>query len=163
MKGGLVVLLLFHCGVLVLSLYDAYHQDVVALPGEASPEFVTITELDKRKGMLGFEYRCQRPVHELQILERNGRRVQQTTIAHVNERQDFLVSLKAIRVYDAKGQWLWPVVAMDRLKSGATILKSADGKKVNPRYLPALRPDVLILVVPAEPVRFTEELAPDKK
>ena len=164
MNGGFILQLLFRFGVLLVSLFEAYRQDYAAAPGQASPEFVTVTKVDKQKGMLGFEYHCQRPVHEEQIQVRNGKRVKQTTIRYVNERRDFLVSLTKVRVYDTKGQWLWPVAAMERLKTGATMLKSADGNKINPRYLSALRPDVLILVLPTEdPAVFSEELAPDKK
>jgi hypothetical protein len=53
---------------------------------------------------------------------------------------------------------------MEQLSAGGMILKSVDGKKVNSRYLRAVREDILILVLPVvEPVLIAEENLPKGK
>jgi hypothetical protein len=96
--------------------------------------------------------------------EQNGKRVKRTFLRHVNEQVDDQVSLRGARVYDSKGRRLGQAAAFERLSAGGMFLKSADGNKVNARYLRAIREDLLILVLPVvEPVLIAEENLPKGK
>ena len=103
-------------------------------------------------------------VQEIVTEQENGKSVKRTFLRHVNEQVDHQVSLRGARVYDSKGRRLGQAAAMQRLSAGGMVLKSADGNKVNARYLRAIREDLLILVLPVvEPVLIAEENLPKGK
>ena len=156
--------LLISLSTLLMVIYAAYREEAAQMPGDASPEFVTVTKLDKANGLIGYRVFCLRPVHETFIREQDGKQVKQTILRHVCEQQDCSVSMKEARVYDSKGWRLAHSVAWERLAVGAMVLKSADGKKLNPRYLRVVRDDALILVIPErEPAIIAEEPVPKAK
>jgi hypothetical protein len=156
--------LLIQVGMLALAAYAAYRDEATQVTGDASPEFVTVLKLDKEKGILTYRIFALEGVQEIVTQEENGKSVKRTFLSHVNYQADREVSLRGSRVYDSKGRRLGQVAAMQRLSAGGMILKSADGKKVNARYLRAIREDMLILVVPVvEPVLIAEENLPKGK
>jgi hypothetical protein len=142
--------LLLQSGVLALALYAAYRAESAQVTGEASPEFVHVLKLDKEKGLLAYRAFALKPVQEIVTVEVNGKSVKRTLLRHTNEQLDHEVSLRGVRVYDSKGRRLGQAAALERLSAGGMILKSADGNKVNARYLRAIREDMLILVIPVE-------------
>jgi len=59
-----------------------------------------------------------------------------------------LAEVKDLKVYTADGKEVPVADAEKQLKTGGTVVVSADGKKVDPRHLKLFRDDVLVLVSP---------------
>jgi hypothetical protein len=59
--------------------------------------------------------------------------------------------LKGFDVYNVKGEKLPAEEVKKRLKAGTTVLRSADRRKVDPRYLNVVKDDTLIFVEAATP------------
>jgi hypothetical protein len=59
-----------------------------------------------------------------------------------------LVDVKDLTVYTADGKEADKALALKRLADGAAVVVSADGQKVDPRYLRLFRDDVLVLTSP---------------
>ena len=148
-------------GILALSLYAAYRDESAQVTGDAFPEFVSVLKLDKEKGILTYRVFALKPVHETFNATVNGKSVKRTILRHVTEQIDHEVSLRGARIYHSKGWRLGQAAALEQFSSGRVILKSADGTKVNARYLSAVREDMLILVLPVpEPILIAEETLP---
>jgi hypothetical protein len=163
-KGHFVMGLLIQVGMLTLAAYAAYCDEAAQVTGDASPEFVTVLKLDKDKGILTYRILTLKEEQQTVTQEENGKRVKRTFLSHVNYQADREVSLRGARVYDSKGRRLGQATALKRLSAGGMILKSADGNKVNARYLRAIREDVLIMVLPVvERVLIAEENLPKGK
>jgi hypothetical protein len=154
----------FQVGMFALAVYAAYRDESSQVTGDVSPEFVTVIKVEKEKQALTYRLFTKRAVHQIVTEEVDGKSVKRTYLRHVCERQDHYVSLKDIRVYNAKGWRLSQASALEQLLEGATMLKSADGNKVNARYLRSVREDTLIMVVPVvEPIVIAEEVLPKNK
>jgi hypothetical protein len=156
--------LLIQVGMFALVAYAAYRDEATEVTGDATPEFVTVLKLDKEKGILTYRIFALKGVKEIVTEEKNGKNVKRTLLGHANYREDREVSLRGARVYDSNGRRLGQAVALERLSPGVVILKSSDGKKVNARYLRAIREDVLVLVLPVvERIPIGEENSPSGK
>jgi len=156
------MLLFFRVGLLGMAAFAAARDDAALEPGEASPEFVTVTKVDTEKGLLVYRYHHMIPVHQEYFREEGGKHVKHTIVRHICEQVEVTIAIKEARLYDAKGRRV-AARGWERLAAGTTILKSADGNKVHPRYLRAVRDDILILVLPTrEPEIIGEVILPTK-
>lgn len=59
-----------------------------------------------------------------------------------------LAELKSLVIYTADGKEADRALALKKLADGGTVVVSADGKKVDPKYLKLFRDDTLVLVSP---------------
>jgi hypothetical protein len=134
--------------VLLVAACATYRGCKTELPGEAAPQFATVTNVDKEKGVLSYRFSTKRVGFVEQICDENGKQVKKATLVHISEQNEESALMKDVHYYNAKGMRLSPSVAWRRLSAGTVVLLSTDGKKVHPQYLRAVQKNTLILVVP---------------
>jgi hypothetical protein len=117
----------------------------------APPSFVSILGFDKATGAITLaEFRVvQVPVFAEKAVQKNGKKetVRSVLYKPVTEqvRRDF--RFEDVQFFGGDGKQLEKAKAMERLARGGMALLSADGNRVDERYLGLLRKDAFVLVV----------------
>jgi hypothetical protein len=143
-----------HCLAAVVALGGvaglAWSQDKLVRPHGPPPQFAIIRKAEDDVVTLAVTRTKYVPGKVERQVERNGKveTVTETEMRPVFEWTVVRFSPAAGgRIYDTKGKRVSAAKARDRLVVGRPVLLSADGKKVDARYLRLVNADTLILVI----------------
>jgi hypothetical protein len=85
------------------------------------------------------------------VVNKNGQQVveaqQREVMSNISTRVE-LSEVKDLSIWSADGKEADKPIALKKLSEGAIVVISADGKKVDPRYLKLFRDDVIVLASP---------------
>jgi hypothetical protein len=134
-----------------------------ALPQTVPPRIANVAALDPAEGEIILHEVTQRVVPEVrkQIRTVNGKAVEieMTVYVPVLEQRQRKLSLKEGKVFDTAGALMEAAEVWKRLKVGAAVLVSGDGKMVDPAYLGIVTKETVILAFPTGPDTIIPEPA----